>query len=381
MGGHADVKIVVTGARGLLGWHSAARLHAANCAARYRGEAQPYRLELVDHARFADPAQLAEAVDGADAILHFAGVNRGSDTEVAEGNPAIASALIAACRDTGTTPHVVYANSTHSGTDSLYGISKRMAGEILASLGGGYTDLILPHIFGECARPNYNNVTATLIDGLWNGKTPEINPEGRVQLLHAGAAAELAIKAAHNKQLNVLAPEGKAMDIAELFERLRHFHTSYCDDIFPDLRDPFDLALFNSYRTGGYPRHYPKPIELHCDARGMLFESSRALAGSQSFVSSTFPGQRRGDHFHTDLVERFLVVHGKATIRIRKVLTDEVHSFAVDGIQPVAIDMPPLHTHHIENDSDGDVVTYFWSHRLFDKANPDTFADPVFNEA
>ena len=42
--------------------------------------------------------------------------------------------------------------------------------------------------------------------------------------------------------------------------------------------------------------------------------------------------------------------------------------------------MPPLHTNHIDNDSDRDVVTFFWSHRLFDPANPDTFADPVLPE-
>lgn len=375
------MKIVVTGAQGLLGWHSAARLHAVNCAARYQGETPPYQLELVDHARFRDPAGLASAVASAEVILHFAGVNRGTNAEVSEGNPAISRALVAACNEAGVKPHIVYANSTHSRTSSLYGNSKRTAGEILDSLGGGYTDLILPHIFGECARPNYNNVTATLIGALWADEEPEINPAGRVELLHAGAAADLAIGSAIDGQSGVLAPEGKPMTITELFNRLRHFHASYRDDVFPALDNPFDLALFNTYRTGGFPNHYPKPMRPNSDARGMLFESARALAGSQSFVSTTRPGQLRGDHFHTDLVERFLVVYGEATIRIRKVLTNEVHSFKVAGDRPMAIDMPPLHTHHIENDSDGDVVTYFWSHRLFDKANPDTFADPVFSEA
>lgn len=375
------MKIVITGAQGLLGWHSAARLHAVNCAARYRGETPPYQLELIDRARFCDPAELVSAVASAEVILHFAGVNRGTDAEVAEGNPAIARALVAACNETGLKPHIVYANSTHSRTASLYGNSKRTAGEIIKSLGSDYTDLILPHIFGECARPNYNNVTATLISALWADKTPEINPTGRVELLHAGVAANLAIQAALTGQSDALAPEGKSMTIVELFDRLRFFHASYRDDVFPALHDPFDLALYNTYRTGGFPNHYPKPIKLNNDARGVLFESARALAGSQSFVSTTRPGQLRGDHFHTDLVERFLVVYGEATIRIRKVLTNEVHSFKVTGDQPVAIDMPPLHTHHIENDGDADVVTYFWSHRLFDKANPDTFADPVFSEA
>lgn len=376
------MKIAVTGAAGLLGWHASARLHAANCAARYRGEALPYDLQVIDRARFADNARLAEAVAGADAILHFAGVNRGTDDEVAEGNPAIAEALVAACRDGGGDPHIVYANSTHSALDSVYGRSKRRAAEILADGSGGrFTDLILPHIFGECARPRYNNVTATLIEKLWSGETPEINPEGRVQLLHAGAAAQMAIDAAANGMAGTLAPDGRDMSIVELFDRLSAFHASYSQDVFPDLSDPFDLALFNSYRTGGYPREYPKALRVNEDKRGILFETSRARSSSQSFMSTTLPGQRRGDHFHVDLVERFLVVRGKATIRIRRVLTDEVHRFPVDGDRPVAIDMPPLHTHHIENDSDGDVVTFFWSHRLFDPADPDTFADPVFSQA
>lgn len=375
------MKIVITGAAGLLGWHCGARLHAANCAARYKGENSPYQLELVDRARFSDPDALTEALVGAGAVLHFAGVNRGTDAEVAEGNPAIAEALVAACRSANAFPHIVYANSTHSRMDSIYGISKRTAGEILARLGSSYTNLILPHIFGECARPNYNNVTATLIHALWNGETPEINPEGRVELLHAGAAAQLAISAVLENRTGTLAPEGKAMSTVELFEHLWDFHASYSDNVFPVLSDPFDLALFNTYRTGGYPAHCPKAMRPNTDHRGTLFECSRALGASQTFLSTTLPGQLRGDHFHTDLVERFLVVRGKATIRIRKVLTDEVHSFEVSGDEPVAIDMPPLHTHHIENNSDDTVLTYFWAHRLFDPGNPDTFADPVLHKA
>ena len=127
--------------------------------------------------------------------------------------------------------------------------------------------------------------------------------------------------------------------------------------------------------------YYPMRMKLNSDARGGLFESAKALAGSQTFLSTTRPGMRRGDHFHTDLVERFLVVSGKATIRVRKVLTDEIYSFDVSGDEPVAIDMPPLHTHHIVNDTDSDVVTFFWSHRLFDPANPDTYADAVLLES
>jgi UDP-2-acetamido-2,6-beta-L-arabino-hexul-4-ose reductase len=372
------MKIAITGSAGLLGWHTAARLHAANCAAKYRGQEPPFQLSLINHPCFDDASSLANAIDGVDAVIHFAGINRGTEQEIATGNQAIANKLAAVCRALEHAPHIIYANSIHSNTSSPYGTSKREAGEILAGATDRYSDLVLPHIFGECARPNYNNVTATLIDSVISGRSVELNPNGQVELLHAGDAADIAISAALGARYGRIEPQGRPMGVVELFDRLTALHDSYQRDIFPDLSDCFDLALFNSYRTAAFPKAYPKAMKPNRDNRGTLFETSKAITGSQTFISTTIPGQLRGDHFHINLVERFLVVKGKATIRIRKVLSDEIFSFSVDGANPVAIDMPPLHTHHIENTSNDEVVTFFWSHRLFDPNNPDTYADPVF---
>lgn len=348
-----------------------------NCAARYRGEEPGHGLVQIDRTTFADDGALVASLEGVDAILHFAGVNRGEEAEVETANPTIARQLVAACKEAGISPHIVYANSTHAAMDTFYGRSKRIAGEILGEFAPRYTDLVLPHIFGECARPYYNNVTATLIDQIWKGEEPMLNPEGRVQLLHAGAAAQLAIDAVLEGAAGAIAPAGRDTGVAELYAKLRQFHELYTANIIPDVSDPFDLALFNSYRTAAYPEHYPRPLMINEDHRGRLFESAKGGNASHTFLSTTYPGKTRGDHFHCDLIERFLVVQGDAVIRIRKVLTDEVHEFRVSGEEPVAIDQIPLHTHNIENVGDEEVITFFWSHRMFDPANPDTYADPV----
>lgn len=371
------MKIAVTGAGGLLGWHASARLHALSCNARFRGEQPQHDLVQIDRAIFENSDTLVASLEGVDAILHFAGVNRGEESHVERANPDIARKLVAACREAGIVPHIVYANSTHAAHDTFYGRSKRVAGELLTDFAECYTDLVLPHIFGECARPFYNNVTATLIDQIWKGEQPTLNPEGRVQLLHAGSAAQMAIDAALEGTSGTQAPAGLDISVIELFEKLRGFHELYCANIIPDLSDPFDLALFNTYRTAAYPGHYPRPLTINEDHRGKLFESAKGGNSSHTFLSTTLPGKTRGDHFHFDLVERFLVVRGDAVIRIRKVLTDEVHEFRVSGETPVAIDQIPLHTHNIENVGAEEVITFFWTHRVFDPAHPDTYADPV----
>lgn len=373
-------KVVVTGAGGLLGWHAASRLHAANCAARFRKEAMPFDLVMLDHAAFQDDATLDAALSGADAVLHFAGVNRGTEAEVRDGNPAIAQRLADACARQGVKPHVTYANSTHARLDTLYGNSKRRAAEILSGIGGGLTDLILPHIFGEGARPRYNNVTATFIEAVIAGETPQIDPNGKVQLLHAGTAAQIAIDAALSGRSGELIAEPRPTEVPWLFQTLQRFHADYAANLYPDLSDSFTRDLFNTYRAALYPSGFPRPLKLNTDPRGTLFEAAKGGGGGQTFLSWTEPGVTRGDHFHLHKVERFLVLQGEAVIRIRRVLGGPVMEYRVSGDQPAPVDMPVLHTHSIQNTGTQPLLTLFWTHDLFDPAAPDTYFDPVLQD-
>lgn len=371
------MRIVVTGVAGLLGWHAAARLHAANCMAAFRNEPLPFDLVTLDRHGFGDPTTLRDTLTGAEAVLHFAGINRAPEREVEEGNAAIAEALVRGCREAGASPHIVYANSTHAGSDTPYGRGKKRAGEILATFASRYTNLVLPHIFGECARPRYNNVTATFIDQVIAGETPQIDPQGQVQLLHAGVAAQAAIDAALDGVTGTLRPEPRPMSVSELLARIQAFHASYDANLFTDLGDPFDVALFNSYRAALYPGSFPRPLKLNSDARGTLFEAVKGGGGGQTFLSWTKPRAIRGNHFHLSKVERFLVLEGDAVIRIRRVLGGPVWEYRVSGKSPVAVDMPTLHAHSIENLGDKPLLTLFWTHEVFDPAAPDTYADPV----
>ena len=371
------IRVVITGAGGLIGWHASTRLHAANCAARFKGDEQPYDLVRLDHASFGDPEELLRAVEGADAVLHFAGVNRGPNDNVEAANPRIAETLLEAIGQAQGRPHIVYANSTHAAADTPYGRSKRGAAERFAASGLGFTNLILPHIFGECARPYYNNVTATLIDQVIKGETPTINPDGVVHLLHAGAAAQIAIDAGIAGVAGEIAPEGRTTGVPALYEMLRAFHESYGNNVYPSLNEDFEVDLFNSYRAALYPGGFPRALKLNTDKRGTLFEAVKGGSGGQTFASWTEPGVTRGDHVHLKKVERFLVLDGEAIIRVRRVLGGPVWEYRVNGINPAPVDMPTLHTHSIENVGDRPLLTLFWTNEMFDPTAPDTYADQV----
>lgn len=375
------MKIVVTGASGLVGWHVGVHLHADNCAAAFGGAPAPFELALVDKETFGDSDTLARHVQGADAIIHCAGVNRGLDADIDAANPAIARHLLDACSRTGTKPHIIYANSIHAAAETTYGRSKRRAGEAFQESGLPYTDLILPHIFGERARPNYNNVTATFIDHIIRRDRPVINPAGQVELIHVGAIARAALGVIRTKQVGSIRLTGRAISVTHLYETLYALHQSYQQDVFPALTDTFELELFNTYRFALYPSAFPRHLRVNEDVRGSLFESVKGGGGGQTFLSWTVPGATRGNHFHISKVERFLVLEGDAVIRMRTALQRNVREYRVTGKNPAVVDMPTMTTHSIENIGSTPMLTLFWTNEIFDPARPDTYRDDVTSSA
>jgi UDP-2-acetamido-2,6-beta-L-arabino-hexul-4-ose reductase len=309
-------------------------------------------------------------------------MNRGPEQEVYETNILLARRLVQALDLVGSAPRILFANSIHSLGDSAFGRSKREASRILAewttSRGGSYVDVVLPHLFGEGGKPFYNSGFATFCHQLSEGEEPQIIHDGELELIHAQRVAkrfvELALPDEVEGQERIV---GTPMRVSAVLERLRSMHLSYQSGVIPDLSDPLALEFFNTYRSYGYPSHFPVPLKVWTDDRGGLFETVKAKQGGQSFVSTTHPGITRGRHYHRRKLERFLVISGQAEIRLRRLFEREVQVFKVDGREPCFIDIPTFHSHEISNTGTNELVTLFWSHELFDPSNTDTYLEPV----
>lgn len=366
------MKVVLTGADGFLGWHLRCRLHALT-------EHDVVAVGLDDWPR------VAELVEGADAIIHLAGINRASDEELVDGNVGLARVIAAIVRGAAAPPRVVYANSIQAGNGTPYGVGKLAAADELAAAcaerGVQFTDVRLPNLFGEHGRPAYNSFVATFVAKVIAGESPEV-ADRPINLLHVQKAAQVFIDALTGDNAMV-EPVGHDTSVVEVLRTLQRFHELYvpAGDL-PDLGSDFDVDLFNTYRAALFPTHYPLALVPRADERGRLVETVRCHgSGGQTFVSTTKPGITRGEHYHLHKVERFVVLEGQAEIALRKMFTDEVVSFQVSGEQPVAIDMPTMWTHNITATGDEVVTTLFWTNSLFDPDNPDTFWIKVRPEA
>lgn len=366
------MSVVITGGQGFLGWHLACRLRATLGI-------EPVRL---GHGDLEDPERARRALSNADVVFHLAGVNRAeSDRAVEEGNVQAAQQLADAVSDRYRTVRIINANSTQSQMDNPYGHGKARAAEILRSAtestGGCFVDVVLPNLFGEHGRPHYNSFVATFCHLIASGGEPRAT-DSEVSLLHAQRASQVLIEAMDPHSESVVRPTGRVALVSDVLGTLRGMHATYSRGDLPDLTDDFDVDLFNTYRSFVFPHSFPRHPVVHADPRGALFETSRAHGGtSQTFVSTTRPGQTRGNHYHLNKVERFFVVSGEAEISLRRLLDEDVVRFRVSGERPGFVDMPTLWVHNIVNVGENELVTMFWSDQLLDPDRPDQYPEAV----
>lgn len=370
------MRVAVTGGYGFLGWHTACRLRALHGA-------HVVRLGRED---FADRERLAQGLAGVDAVLHVAGVNRAeSDEAVEEGNVRLAETLGTALASLSRPVDVVYANSVQALLDNPYGRGKARAAEVLGGVvvgaGGTFADLLLPNLFGEHGRPGYNSFVATFAHEVAAGRAPSVTGDREIEVLHAQDAAATLIGALGTDMRKTV--PGELIRIGQVLELFHEFHSLYWDrGEVPDISTPMRRNLFNTYRAATFPDMWPIVPQVHSDNRGDLFETVRAHGGTgMAFMSTTLPGQKRGEHYHLHKVERFFVVKGEAEIELRRLLHDDVVTFRLSGDKPSFIDMPTLWVHNIRNVGDTELVTMFWADQLLDMNNPDQFPETIAQEA
>lgn len=365
------MKIGITGCFGLIGWHLRSYFHNKE------------NIIIIPAGRetFKEKKYLNDFVDSSDIIVHLAGMNRGDEKEIVETNINLTDMLIEACLNLNKKPYIIFASSTQIFKDNPYSYSKKTCAEHFKAFSdktnAKFCNMILPNIFGECGKPFYNSVVSTFCHQTANGQKPQILVDQEIELLHALRVAnkiEEVIKANITGDLLI---KGTPIKVSALLQKIQGFADIYQNGVIPKIKDSFDLDLFNTYRSYLYPAKYPGNLKLHNDERGSLFEAAKSLNGGQTFISHTKPNITRGEHYHHHKIERFLVLHGTAQIKIRKLFSDSVQTFDVKGDNPRYIDMPALHTHNITNTGDTDLITLFWSHEIFDANNPDTFKEKV----
>ncbi len=349
---------------------------------------QPENYQRIEFKKsfFDNEEQLDQFVSSCDVIVHLAGMNRHRDPQVIyDTNVSLANNLVKSLRRTGSKPHILFSSTSQEDRDNLYGKSKKEARLILSDWASqteaAFTGMVIPNVFGPFGNPFYNSVVATFCHQITHSETPKIEIDGDLKLIYIGELVTKII-CAINLPLNKAeysVAHTTTVRVSEILALLLQYHEQYqLKGIIPEINNNFELNLFNSFRCyEKIEKKFPIKFTQHTDARGSFTEVIRLNAGGQISFSTTLPNITRGNHFHTRKIERFAVIKGKALIQLRKIGTDEVHDFYLDGNEPAYVDMPIWYTHNIKNIGEETLYTIFWINEAFDLNDPDTYFEKV----
>ena len=407
------MKVLVTGAKGFVGRNLC---EALNNIARGKDRREKYQnilpLTVYEYDRDGTQEELSFYCSAADFVFNLAGINRPKDpSEFMEGNMGFGETLLSLLEHHGNKCPVMLSSSVQASLEgryagSPYGESKLAGEELLFDYEGrtGAKALVyrFPNLYGKWCRPRYNSAVATFCDAIANGREFQVNdPSVELELLYIDdlvtamldalvgdvrrcryAGAE-CVPAEDGRYC--YAPGAQKASLGEIVGLLESFRDARETLAVPNLKDgSFSKKLYSTFLSYYEPGSFAYDLKPNVDARGSFTEFLRTPERGQVSVNVSKPGIAKGNHWHMSKWEKFLVVSGTASIKLRKVGEDTegnpypVDEYVVRGEDMRVVEMIPGYTHSITNLSDtDDLVTVMWANEPFDPDNPDTYYEEV----
>lgn len=401
------MKILVTGAKGFVGRNLCENLKNIRDG---KDKTHPISdLKIVEYDVNSTKDELENACKDCDFVFNLAGVNRPkSSEEFMNGNFGFASTLLNTLQKYENTCPVMLSSSIQATLIGRYGESEygksKLAGEELffhyaKKTGAKVLVYRFPNLFGKWCRPNYNSAVATFCYNTANDLPITVNDRNTsLTLLYIDDLVEEMLDAAigheHHCEFEGIDPidneNGKycyapithTATLGEIVDLLELFKTMPQSLSIPEIPNgSFAKKLYSTYLSYLPESKVAYPLHMNVDDRGSFTELLRSKNCGQVSVNISKPGITKGEHWHNTKWELFIVVSGHGLIQERKIGSDEVIEFEVDGEHIQAVHMLPGYTHNIINLSNTeDLVTVMWANESFDTKHPDTFREKVKDE-
>jgi len=388
------MKILVTGAKGFVGKNLCCQLNNIkdNKARWYK---LPEPIEAVyEYDIDSTPEQLDTWCKDCTFVFNLAGINRPQNPEdFMKGNYGFATTLLDTLRKHGNTCPVMLSSSSQAALDNPYGVSKKAGEELMFQYGEETGAKVLvyrfPNLFGKWCRPNYNSVVATFCHNIANGLPIKVNdPSVMLNMVYIDDVVDSLIGclAGHEYKEGkyCYVPNVYKVRLGDIADLIYSFDKGRYDLQIPCVSDNFRKALYSTYVSYLPEKKISYPLDMKCDDRGSFSEFIRTENHGQVSINISKPGITKGQHWHNNLVERFLVVSGHGLIQLRKEGVDEngepypVLNYEVSGDKLEVVEMITGYTHNLINLSETeDMVTVIWANGCFDPGRPDTYFDPV----
>ena len=330
---------------------------------------------------------LAKYCARASFVVHLAGVNRPPKTdEFYSGNASLTETLIMDLEAVGNLAPVLVTSSIQAAYENDYGKSKLEAEDAVFEHGrrtGAKVYVFrMEGVFGKWCRPNYNSVVATFCYNIAHGLPIQVrDPNYELPLVYIDDVIQCicnamdgnAVQDKLSRPICHIHPVYR-ITLGCLAKIIRSFADSRNTLAVPNLTDgSLEKKLYSTYVSYLPEDQFSYPLNSHADSRGSFTEILRTPERGQFSINMIHSGIVKGNHWHHSKTEKYLVVSGTCTTRLRKVSTGKIYEITTSGDRMEVIDIPTGYTHNIENTGKTDAAVFMWANEPFDPRHPDTF--------
>src|SRR5690606_24945251 len=129
----------------------------------------------------------------------------------------------------------------------------------------------------------------------------------------------------------------------------------------PRTNDDFTKKLYSTYLSYIPVEELTYGLKINTDNRGSFTEFIKTSESGQVSINVSKPGITKGNHWHNTKNEKFLVIGGKAIVRLMNLQSNEIHEYILDESKMQVLDIPPGYVHNIQNIGDNNLVTVMWA--------------------
>ena len=371
------MKILVTGAKGFIGKNLCSQLHnIADQKARWYKLLKPIEA-IYEYDINSTPEKLDEWCKDTDFVFNLANI----------------TSLLDTLKEYSNTCPVMISSSSLAALDNSYGQSKKVYEELMfqysQETGAKVLVYRFPNLFGKWSDLADVDIVSCMCNDIANGHPIQVDdPNLMLNVSYIDDVVDSLISCLVGQEYKegkyCYVPNVYKVRLGDIVDLLYSFDKGRYDLQIPCVSDGFRKALYSTFVSYLPENKISYPLEMRTDDRGSFSEFIRTENHGQVSININKPGVTKGQHWHHNLVERFLVVSGHGLIQLRKEGFDEngqlypVLNYEVSGKKLEVVEMIAGYTHNLINLSDTeDMVTVIWANGCFDPNRPDTYCDFV----
>ena len=236
--------------------------------------------------------------------------------------------------------------------------------------------LKLPNIFGIWCKPNYNSFFATCCHNISANKKVKILSKKKFALVHVSDFCDYIFNIIKTKKIDEKSFERNFINLSPI--EIKDILMSFKKKTNLNINKKYNLdkdkidKIFSTYLYYNQKNNFVENFKKIKDFRGDFAELIKNEEFGQISMLTVNQKKERGNHFHINKIEKFIVVSGKGRLIHQNILNNKVKTFNISESENKIYSTIPGWSHKIVNRSKKKLIILIWANEVYNRNKPDT---------